>query len=61
ERSQGRIFLQLPSGFNDIDQVKLKDTLSGKTYIKKIENIVHHGLYVDLQPYKSHFFNFNPL
>jgi len=57
-RSQGRIFLK---EFKDIEQFLLKDILNGRIYTIRMEELTHQGLYVDLQPFQSHLFNFKPI
>jgi len=59
--SQGGIFLQLMNEFKDNEYLELRDILNGRIYTRKTEELIQEGLFISLQPYEGHLFNFRPI
>ncbi len=56
-QTQGNVFLHLEKEFKVNEYLELNDILNEKIYNRKIEELKQNGLFIDLQPYKSHLFN----
>lgn len=59
-RSQALVNLSVWHGIAERDWL-LEDTLNGHSYTRSGRAMSHPGLYIDLEPYESHIFRFQPL
>ncbi|MFX0085214.1 MAG: alpha-amylase family glycosyl hydrolase [Candidatus Hodarchaeota archaeon] len=53
-RSIGIIFPLIPEAIKNKESLIFKDIMENRIFIKNTDDLTHLGLYVDLQPYKSH-------
>ena len=55
---RAQAFLRLPEFLNRKCFIQFKDMLTDKVYDRTGEELFQKGLYVDLQPWQAHLFDF---